>query len=859
MPERIDVIECAAEVEKSLGKLRWELQKEQKKREGEPEEQERKYFDAETMTFNFSNMRGTDLPYNKQIHLPKAVDEETEIRMQDLKLRLKNVTDGYVKNIKKGDNLSTAERSGLMSIKQRMKDNEIVIYETDKSRRFSVDSCENYKLSGEQHISNDNVITIEEYKEIETLSNIHAVSWVRMSQAGVAQRDMKRIKQNVVTADSHPPPLYTSRKDHNPSQSEEIGPPTRPICGVTGSATDRISYILSSTLSEVWKRNKDTVCMSTEELKAEIDRVNVGIGNRDIIVGSMDVKALYPSLDIPFTIEKVYEIIIESDLQFENFWYDEVSLYLAVNLNSNQIAQLNLEGLCHTRETNRGRPPTISSLQQDEYEKRHSKWTDPIRQPNDSEKRRLVIAALRVLMQFVMENHAYRFNGQIRKQTGGGPIGLDLTGSIAQVFMIWWDKEFRKRTESLRIELQMDKRYVDDIDVALPPVENGTRYVDGELKIVEEEVAADEVREDDEVTMELLQTVGNSIHPSIQLKIDYPSRYEDKKMPTLDLKIWVKRVDGLSRIVHEHYTKPMSTKAVLDSRSAMAWSTKRTVLTQEALRIMLNCSRELPWERTAAHLTHFSARMQYSGYEHSFRTEVIKSALHAYESLIDAERRGDRPLYRPKTWKEREREQERHAKKLNWYKKGNMKSVMFIPYTPDSTLRKLYTEEVRRSQLPIKIVERAGISLKRQLQKSDPFVGKNCGRNNCFPCTSGGKGSCRSVGINYSIYCCECEQEDGEKVYHGQSARTGFIRGEEHWNDFEHRREKSVLWKHCREKHEGRADGIKFRMDIVGVYRNDAMKRQITEAVRIRATPESHLMNDKYEYNYIRLPTASVE
>ena len=168
------------------------------------------------------------------------------------------------------------------------------------------------------------------------------------------------------TTDSHPPPLYTSRKDHNPSQSEEIGPPTRPICGVTGSATDRISYILSSTLSEVWKRNKDTVCMSTEELKAEIDRVNVGIGNRDIIVGSMDVKALYPSLDIPFTIEKVYEIIIESDLQFENFWYDEVSLYLAVNLNSNQIAQLNLEGLCHTRETNRGRPPTISSLQHDE-------------------------------------------------------------------------------------------------------------------------------------------------------------------------------------------------------------------------------------------------------------------------------------------------------------------------------------------------------------------------------------------------------------------------------------------------------------------------------------------------------------
>ena len=80
----------------------------------------------------------------------------------------------------------------------------------------------------------------------------------------------------------------------------------------------------------------------------------------------------------------------------------------------------------------------------------------------------------------------------------------------------------------------------------------------------------------------------------------------------------------------------MSTKAVLDSRLAMAWSTKRTVLTQEALRIMLNCSRELPWERTAAHLTHFSARMQYSGYEHSFRTEVIKSTLHMRALLMQS-------------------------------------------------------------------------------------------------------------------------------------------------------------------------------------------------------------------------------
>ena len=109
--------------------------------------------------------------------------------------------------------------------------------------------------------------------------------------------------------------------------------------------------------------------------------------------------------------------------------------------------------------------------------------------------------------------------------------------------------------------------------------------------------------------MKLLQTIGNSIHSSIQLEIDYPSRYEDKKMPTLDLKLWVAEVDGTTKIFHEHYTKPMATKAVLDSRSAMAWNAKRTILTQEALRIMLNCSRDLPWKIFAEHLTHYSASL----------------------------------------------------------------------------------------------------------------------------------------------------------------------------------------------------------------------------------------------------------
>ena len=49
--------------------------------------------------------------------------------------------------------------------------------------------------------------------------------------------------------------------------------------------------------------------------------------------------------------------------------------------------------------------------------------------------------------------------------------------------------------------------------------------------------------------------------------------------------------------MYEFYSKEMASKAVINARSALSWSTKRTVLTQEVLRVLLNCSKLLPWER----------------------------------------------------------------------------------------------------------------------------------------------------------------------------------------------------------------------------------------------------------------------
>ena len=57
------------------------------------------------------------------------------------------------------------------------------------------------------------------------------------------------------------------------------------------------------------------------------------------------------------------------------------------------------------------------------------------------------------------------------------------------------------------------------------------------------------------------------------------------------------------------------------------------------------------------HVNHMMLRLPYSGYDQKFRTDVVRSALKAYNRMIDAS--GEQPLYRLREWRRLERAQER--------------------------------------------------------------------------------------------------------------------------------------------------------------------------------------------------------
>ena len=416
---KIDTTDCKAQVEKGFAKMRWSIQKrEREEQNGEEEQDERNSFKPATNVFDFRMMRATDLPFNQRVKLPDPVNDDMEIKMHSLKRELERITEAVQSNVKNFSNLSKEQYRGLKSLTNRTRTNDVVVFQTDKSGRFLTDTPGNYRSSVQPHVGEDPEITPAAHGTIEKLLNAHGIAWTRLLAAGMFTHNDVRIKNNMIYSNSEAPPLYGLRKDHKVHPDSVIGPPTRPVCGANASANYRLSHLLSIILSEVWKRDRSgCVCMNTEELLAEIERVNSeGLGSKTII-GSTDVKALYPSLDITFTIQKVCEVFKTSNVTIVGIDYEELGLYISLNRTAEEIREVGLEAVCPTREGRRGaRPKITSSGSATQKEDRFRPWQPALSAPSRQKQRSMLVEALIIGLGVVMNNHTYRLDGRILHQ-----------------------------------------------------------------------------------------------------------------------------------------------------------------------------------------------------------------------------------------------------------------------------------------------------------------------------------------------------------------------------------------------------------------------------------------------------------
>ena len=283
---------------------------------------------------------------------------------------------------------------------------------------------------------------------------------------------------------------------------------------------------------------------------------------------------------------------------------------------------------------------------------------------------------------------------------------------------------------------------------------------------------------------------------------------------------------------------------------------------------MRNTKVDLGEEIKNKHLNDFMTKLKNSGYNAKYRKEILDSATKAFEKMLEEDRNNVKPLFRDRLWKKEEREHSKKEKRLNWYKneggkKIKYKSILFVPPTPGGILVKQLKE--REEELNkfredrIKIVEKGGIKVENILTKKDPFEKENCKNKVCPICTNESKKLnilCNSNNVGYRWVCQTCEVQNKTKVYEGETARSGRLRGIEHLKQFEGKKTDSVLYKHKLTEH--RNEEVKFRMELTGTFK-DALSRQAEEAVRIQSRQPFQLMNSKSEFNHPPIARIIVE
>ena len=621
----------------------------------------------------------------------------------------------------------------------------------------------------------------------------------------------------------------------------------------------------------------------------------------EMIVGSMDVKSLYPSLlAIPST-KIITEVFMESDIAIEGINWVETGKYLAINLSKDEINQLGLKEVVSTRAKKGGRSPGMTTaeimgkLNREEAEEVQSLFNPPMRMPTEREKKIMLAQVLKIAMLAVLNNHTYQFeDNEVRLQKDGSPIGLEMAGAMSRVVMIWWDKQFLSLAKKNHIALHLYMRYIDDQNMAVKPLAPGTRWVvgpwagglEGRMVLMEEHIGMDELLPADMRTMEELRKMGDSICEMIQLEEDYPSKYNDQRLPILDLKVNVQEVEedeqpSRPKIFYRYYRKSMSNWELMHADSALSASVKRTALTQYGLRILRNTKLEVPWSEKAAMLSEFSERLRDSGYTERYRQQLILSVLRGWDKMVEEHKAGRRPINRARSWQEESRRQEKARKKTSWFKSGGYTTVIFCPYTPGSELAKKWRMIEERGAESrgwrYKVVEQGGRQM-RSIVCRNPWSGP-CDDPQCMVCATGGSGNCRIPGCTYKVQCMRCKERGPDVVpadeeqgggrpgqgvvgkpcislYHGESGYGGFVRGLDHGRDKQANKQSNAMVRHNILYH--LSQQVDYQMSVVSTH-SEPLGRKLREGVEIVAGNQDILLNSKEEFLQGAVPSTRTQ
>ena len=338
--------------------------------------------------------------------------------------------------------------------------------------------------------------------------------------------------------------------------------------------------------------------------------------------------------------------------------------------------------------------------------------------------------------------------------------------------------------------------------------------------------------------------------------MDCPGLQESRKLPILDITVWVDWGDKGWRLRHGFYKKECASELTIMARTALSANCKRNTLFQECLRRLGALDTHTTQEDRKQVLEKFLNTLRLSGYGVPVRRDILRGALLRNEEMERLFGNG-RPRYRDREAIREQKALKRDCHVDTWFLRGDHTTTLNVQATKDGALAQRLRDKLRSVRVPdggkTLVQERAGRSITAGLKVADPYAAPGCPYSQKCPVEE--EGRCGASRITYQLTCTRCQS-----AYVGTSGCTLHKRASEHLEGFRGTGMRNAMARHYMVEHpevDRATDPTPFTAKVVGrgaIKSN--LERYITEAVLIKDANENEdlkLLNSRGEWGRARL------
>ena len=306
------------------------------------------------------NKRATDMKGNRSVMMPGPAPALTEAEYSTRMEAWHRAFDEYRANNCKEDgeqlvsNLSANQLLGMKTLGKKVSKRELVVLEADKGKRFVVVTEATYISMAEDHTTGDRKVDREEVRESQRILSYTAKALANTFDLGSnhSSRNYNRCLDNCGSSANDVPTLRILPKVHKapgPRGHLQSRPVVAASGGISARAGDQLADFLSPLVASQRPRMED---LSTEEVMEQLEQAQRTMKEtkaRNIMVGSLDVKALYPSLDQEGSARAVANFVKESPTEVKGIDWRSAQVFVASNMDEFELKREGLTSLVPRR------------------------------------------------------------------------------------------------------------------------------------------------------------------------------------------------------------------------------------------------------------------------------------------------------------------------------------------------------------------------------------------------------------------------------------------------------------------------------------------------------------------------------